>query len=136
MSSIEVRSLPIMQNKKIAWSAVFLWMAVIFAFSAQAHSGDITALVFHDFNFIVRKCAHMCEYSVLFLLLRHATKLTWPGSVTLLPFAMTVAYSMSDEFHQMFVPGRTATINDVLIDSTGAAIVWIALSLWQRFRSP
>jgi len=29
---------------------------------------------------------------------------------------------MSDEFHQLFVPGRARQLKDVLIDSTGATV--------------
>jgi VanZ family protein len=32
---------------------------------------------------------------------------------------------MTDEFHQSFVPGRSATITDVMVDSTGALIAWL-----------
>jgi len=31
-------------------------------------------------------------------------------------------YAITDEFHQYFVPGRSAEIRDVLIDSSGAFI--------------
>lgn len=37
--------------------------------------------------------------------------------------AVTVAYACTDELHQLFVPGRAGMVTDVLIDSTGAALI-------------
>jgi VanZ family protein len=121
---------PLMRNKKFAWTCVFLWMVVIFAFSAQAHSGEITAEYLGDYNFSVRKCAHMCEYAFLFFLARRALLLTPPrlyGTSGLWPLALCFFYAMTDEFHQLFVPGRSAQFNDVLIDTTGATICWLII---------
>ena len=33
-----------------------------------------------------------------------------------------VLYAASDEFHQLFVPGRAGSIRDVIIDGTGAVL--------------
>jgi len=110
-------------------------MAVIFAFSNQAHSGDITEQYFHNYNFAARKCAHMFEYFVLYLLLRHSTSLTCIRSKSYIPFCLTVSYAMTDEFHQCFVPGRSATYKDVMVDSLGAFIAWALVLLWQELRS-
>ena len=38
-----------------------------------------------------------------------------------LAFALAGLYAVSDEFHQWFVPGRTAAATDGLIDVFGAA---------------
>lgn len=35
---------------------------------------------------------------------------------------LTILYALSDEWHQSFVKGRSASISDVLIDTTGAVI--------------
>lgn len=115
-------------NEKFAWSVVFLWMAMIFKFSAQAHSGEVTEVYLGNFNVMVRKFAHMCEYFGLFLFLRNALSITfeyWTTSISIRAFAFVVFYAMTDEFHQSFVPGRSATIYDVGIDATGAAIAWL-----------
>ncbi len=47
-----------------------------------------------------------------------------------LAFAVSVLYGLSDEFHQSFVPGRSARLLDALIDAAGAATVLGVL--WQR----
>lgn len=38
----------------------------------------------------------------------------------LLALATCIVYAVSDEIHQLFVPGRGAQVKDVMIDSTGA----------------
>lgn len=38
--------------------------------------------------------------------------------------ATTAAYAISDEWHQSFVPGRKANWYDVLIDVSGALLLW------------
>ena len=40
----------------------------------------------------------------------------------ILSFLFSVIYASSDEFHQIFVPGRDGNIIDVLIDSSGALV--------------
>jgi len=45
-------------------------------------------------------------------------------------FWLTVAYGISDEWHQSYVPGRSADWEDVLADSVGAGVaIWLAWSL-------
>lgn len=123
------------QSKQLAWLSVIVWMGVIFAFSAQAHSGEMTAAYLGQANFVVRKCAHMCEYAMLFLLMRRAILLSepswplWRARSSLLAFVGTVVYAVSDEVHQSFVPGRSATANDVIVDAGGAALVWLVSQL-------
>ena len=40
----------------------------------------------------------------------------------MLALFLCITYAISDEAHQLFVPGRGARLKDVLIDSFGAAI--------------
>ena len=47
-----------------------------------------------------------------------------------LPWLIAAGYAATDEFHQLFVPGRSGQISDVLLDSAGAlAGVWIMTGL-------
>jgi len=45
---------------------------------------------------------------------------------------MVAAYSLSDEFHQKFVPTRGASIQDSMIDTVGGLIGLVLVWLWQR----
>ena len=47
--------------------------------------------------------------------------------------AAGIAYAISDEVHQHFVPGRVGSPVDVLIDSVGVAV---GVLLWRRYRAP
>ena len=46
-----------------------------------------------------------------------------PGEIVrelFLPWAIAAAYAATDEFHQLFVPGRSGQLSDVILDSAGA----------------
>lgn len=129
-------------KKIISWTAVVLWMALIFLLSAQVGddsgslSGGITAFVFKAINgvfpgidldmetmhHIIRKFAHFFAYFMLGMFILNA--LTCDKNCErrdfLVALIICVLYAASDEIHQSFVPGRGPAIKDVLIDSSGA----------------
>ena len=83
-------------------------------------------------EYFVRKGAHMTEFAILSVLL-----FLWLGlwEMTLLrrgmtAFLATAFYAASDEFHQLFVPGRSGRVSDVLIDSSGALLGVIVFILF------
>ena len=45
---------------------------------------------------------------------------------------VAVAYAVTDEVHQLFVPGRSGRITDVLIDGAGAVVGGIVVRLLMR----
>jgi len=47
---------------------------------------------------------------------------------------ITVAYGASDEWHQMYVPFRTAELHDLIADAMGAFAAGIALKAWVIIR--
>ena len=104
------------------WLPVVAWAAVIFALSAipSLSSG------LGDWDYVLRKCAHMTEYAVLGALLLRALGREVPA------FLAAVAYSVTDELHQHFVRGRHASAVDVAIDAVG---VMIGLIAWARLRA-
>ena len=104
---------------------VIAWMAVIFAFSNQANSGELTEQVLGDMNVPIRKCAHMFEYAVLFWLTRwSAITIRRPAYIVpgMLSFVICLLYAASDEWHQSFVPGRSAQMQDEAVDMAGSLI--------------
>lgn len=93
--------------------------------------------VAESLDFIVRKCAHMAEYFVLtycasFLFIH--IKKSCVVSIRILPVMIAVLYAISDEIHQLFVPGRAGKVSDVLIDSVGIAIAFVLLTLYFKCR--
>lgn len=73
---------------------------------------------FDVWDFIIKKSAHIGEYAIFFYLLRRA------GLTVKQAFIVGVAYALSDEWHQSFVPGRTAKLTDVGIDTMGMGITY------------
>jgi VanZ family protein len=115
----------------IRWISVAIWMGVIFAFSSQAHSSEVTKQYFGEANILIRKIGHVSEYLVLYSLVRWAAAPSTMASAIKkfwLPFIWSVAYAGTDEFHQSFVPGRSAAFSDVLVDAGGAALA--AILFW------
>ncbi len=121
-------------DRLVAWLLVVLWMGVIFAFSNQAHSGEITGHYFGSFNVLVRKCGHLSEYAVLLFLLRRALLRTACGGIYdfAVPYALCVLYAATDEYHQSFVAGRSSSPSDVAVDSVGALIGFILIKAWVK----
>ena len=81
---------------------------------------------------MVRKTAHFLEYFVLSFLLFKAYLNTEKLAKTFYLTTITsVAYAISDEIHQYFIPGRAMKVTDVLIDTGGillAALILLARS--------
>jgi VanZ family protein len=103
------------------WLPVVAWAALIFALS----SVDSLDSGLGGIDFVVRKLAHVTEYAVLGALLARAV------GQPVTAFALGVAYAVSDEVHQHFVPGRNGTPVDVAIDAIGVAL---GIAIFRRFR--
>ena len=100
------------------WSAVILWMVMIFAVSATPSIATPLEPVY-DFTF--KKVAHVTVYAILTVLLFRAFRLhiTHKGHALFAAALVAVLYAFSDEWHQTFVPGREGTLHDVAIDAVG-----------------
>ncbi len=92
-------------------------------------------------SFAVRKAAHAGIYAALGLCTMLAM-LTYPFSMRLRARAailICAAYAAGDEIHQLFVPGRSGEVRDVMIDTAGAAAgILLALAgtaLWRRWKN-
>ena len=72
----------------------------------------------------IRKCAHAFIYFVLAILLCLCLKVSGinKNRIYLLVLLSTFCYSLTDEFHQLFVNGRTGQFSDCLIDTSGAIL--------------
>jgi len=90
-------------------------------------------------HFLLRKVGHFTEYAVLAFLARRAfitSSRDWlrqhwfESALTLL-----VIYALLDEFHQSFVPSRTASIYDSALDVAGGLTVLLIFKLYERTRA-
>lgn len=142
-----------MVKKVVLWALVILCMALIFSFSAQGadDSMDLSdGLLYDILNFLhielslevvtflrvfIRKVAHFSIYMLLGVLSYMLFKVGYEKREkfsALYAILMCAAYAITDEVHQIFVPGRSGMIRDVLIDSAGAmcGIVLAGLVCW------
>jgi VanZ family protein len=103
------------------WLPPLVWMAVIFAFSAQHGGGHLP-----PGEIVLRKLAHVTEYFVLTALLLRALHRSALAAAMPVAIVAALVYASSDEWHQSFVPGRTATPRDVAIDGIGIALAALA----------
>ena len=134
-------------KKIISFIVLILWMIVIFSFSsADANKSTSTSdkvittmieikdkitnnetpnnekeIIVKNSSFYIRKIAHITEYLILGFLTFNLLK---QYSVTNIYYAigLSILYSCTDEFHQLFINGRSGSIRDVLIDTIGILI--------------
>jgi VanZ family protein len=100
---------------------VAAWAALIFVLSSIPDLG--TGL--GGWDVLLRKLAHAAEFAILGALLVRA--LRRPGWAV----ALGIAYAVSDELHQSFVPGRQGSPLDVALDSVGVVVgVILAARRW------
>jgi VanZ family protein len=106
-------------------------MAVIFAGSSLSKLPDVPG-GFSD------RVAHACEYAVLGLVLARALGGPRWLSITLPPVVGAVVlaalYGVSDECHQLFVPGRQFDVHDMIADAFGASASTGVLWAWGIIR--
>jgi VanZ family protein len=121
------------ESPLVEWMPVIVWGAVIFTLSTSAFTAANTARIIDPIllwldpqmsamtlgvaHALVRKCGHFTEYGVLYCLLIRGPMAGRPY----LALMLCAAYALCDEGHQIFVPGRTASLYDVALDTTGAA---------------
>ena len=83
-----------------------------------------------NLNKPLRKCMHASVYLVLSILIFCCLKMTKlnNGIISLLSVILSFLYACTDEFHQMFVSGRTSEWLDVMIDTVGAILGVIVIN--------
>lgn len=100
----------------------------------------------HEVILAARKLAHFTEYALLAILLWRALRSSegektqrWRWSISLWTLFFVVLYAATDEFHQLFVPSRQASVLDVLLDSIGGIfallLLWLIGGWRQRWQS-
>jgi VanZ family protein len=143
-------------TKRIIYGILMvIWMVVIFSFSNSTgvKSDSLSKKVISNaitlyenvtnkdvdneyylekLDFPVRKLAHFTEYAILgFLVINFCLSfnMLYAGTFSIL---LCFLYAMSDEFHQLFINGRSGQFTDVLIDTSGAIIMIGIIKLFKR----
>ena len=132
-----------------------LWMTLIFAGSSDVLSAAHTSRFLIPFlrwldpsmsfqtmaaiHMVFRKLGHVTEYAILAALLWRALRGTFGvlsrTTIGVCTFVVAGFFAATDEFHQSFVPTRTATMHDVLIDCVGIALAIALCVMFSRMRS-
>jgi VanZ family protein len=103
-----------------------VWAAVLFLLSAQRVIVTPAWLPYAD------KVGHMGLYGVMGALLARGR---WRSGSRVAPWILVllgVLFGASDEFHQMFVPGRDPSLGDLTADIIGTAIGYGGFFLLMR----
>ncbi len=115
-----------------SWLPAILWLIALFVLSTSSFSATNTArIIVPILRFIlpgasvatiallhglIRKAAHFTNYGILFWILIRGPMAGRPY----LALALCVCYAFLDEGHQILIPGRTPSLYDVALDSSGA----------------
>jgi VanZ family protein len=134
----------------LGWAAVMFWMSTerfgvsesrpVFARLLNFVHISLSPATFRTVHTVVRKLAHLTEYAVLVVLLYRAfegqDRLMWRAQSAWWCLALGALYSFTDEFHQIFVNGRGASLIDCGIDimglTVGLLVVYVASRAFGR----
>jgi VanZ family protein len=139
-------------HPKFRWFMVVIWAGLIFYLSTSGFGvgftewllAEILSLLhatvsphtFDVLHHLMRKLAHMTEYGIFCLLIYasflDAEDFEWHPRLALRSAIIAGLYSLTDEYHQRFVPGRTASIIDCGIDTAGAALSTLIVLAWDH----
>ncbi len=135
------------------YGPLLAWLAFIFFASTDSFSASNTSRFVRPFLYwlmpgadearivflhgAIRKAAHFSEYALMALLAARSFSTSskawlrqhWFWWAALL----VVAYALFDEYHQSFVPTRTGSIYDSMIDTAGG-LTLLVLYRWRRNR--
>ena len=124
---------------------LILWMGAIFWISHQpkthlapaqpstliTSSGwEQTFLITIDWDTVVGKTAHMVVYAVLAFLIWRINP-NWR-----IILVLATCFAVSDEVHQLFIPGRTGRVLDVVFDVLGVICMLWRLRRYGRIPQP
>jgi len=145
-SQPRVRPVYLQPRVVLVWVVTATWPASISVLSTKAYGGSVTgwllaqilaALHFHlnphtfaIVHFVTRKLAHLTEYAIFSLLLYHSFEprhpQDWNARSAFGALVVAGLFSLVDEYHQSFVPGRTSSLMDCGIDTVGALLAMAA----------
>jgi VanZ family protein len=112
------------------WSPVVVYMAAIFYVSSLQNPPTPPGVIDVDLH-------ALAYFGLMVVVLRAVSGGRWVG-VTLktiaIAWAITVAYGLTDEWHQMYVPTRHAELRDAQANAIGALVAGIGAKAWGIIR--
>lgn len=141
-----------------AWIALILWLIVIAIESTTYLSSDNTSrflypvlhflfgidyATFEPLHHFLRKCGHVFGYGLLSILLFRAWRETfpridgakWSARWAAIALFGTALVASLDEWHQSYIPTRTGTYRDVILDTCAGLAAQLAIFLYYQ-RTP
>lgn len=138
-----------------AWVALILWLIVIAIESTTYLSSQNTSRFlypvlhflfgidyagFEPWHVFIRKSGHVLGYGLLSVLFFRAWRETlprldgarWSARWSAIAVVGTALVASLDEWHQSYIPTRTGTIRDVILDSCAGFAAQLAILLYQR----
>ena len=138
-----------------AWIAAILWLILIAIESSALLSARNTSRIlypvlhylfgldwdrFEVWHFYIRKSGHVIGYGTLSILLFRAWRATLPAlnnvkwtfrwaNIAILGTALVASL---DEWHQSFIPTRTGTVRDVVLDTCAGIAAQLLIFLWLK----
>jgi VanZ family protein len=100
--------------------------------------GNINFYKFLVFHHYLRKTGHVVGYGMLSLLLLRGWRATfvrnhaWLWQTALLAWLGTAFVASMDEWHQSYIPSRTGTWRDAVLDSVSGLVFLLAAFFWLR----
>jgi|KBSSwiStaDraftv2_1062776.scaffolds.fasta_scaffold333901_2 VanZ family protein len=138
-------------SRLVTWLPPVAWTAVVLTLSSASFSADNTGSIIDPLlawllpwlapssiaviHGLLRKTAHVTEYAVLAALWWRALARSGarPARAAWLTLLIGVTVAAVDETHQSWLPSRTGSIRDVLIDTAGVALAVALAGLgWRR----
>ena len=139
----------------LVWAVTATWAGTITFLSTSSYGGSATGWLleqllsslhihlahqtFEIVHFLTRKLAHCTEYGIFGLFLYHSFTFrrleTWNTRSAISAVVVAGLFSLTDEYHQSFVPGRTASIKDCGIDTFGALLAMLLLYAGRRLQA-
>ena len=118
------------QSKSVTMNVIESSQSLQQQYKAKDGAGKFE-FVYLDWMPLIRKAAHVLEFAALAFLIRLCLE-SWMGrrkDLWIFALLITVDYGALDEIHQIFVAGRSALAEDVLIDAGGAVLGTLAAGL-------
>ena len=135
-----------------AWIALILWLIVIAIESTTYLSSAETSrflypvlhflfgidwVTFQPWHHFLRKCGHVFGYALLSILFFRAWRETLPSKTgakwmfrwTTIAVVGTALVATLDEWHQSYLPSRTGTYHDVILDTCAGIAAQLAIFL-------
>lgn len=120
-----------MIKKLLCWLPAVLYMILIFYLSSYPAPPPAKAMpIYFDIKLI-----HIIEYGVLSALIFFALNRTTKISLTwqiIYSITLTYMYGLTDEFHQIFVIGRSASLIDTIANFIGASLFQALIFFFMR----